>query len=390
MSISALETNYIHWLGSVKDEIRRSQIKAAVSVNSELIMLYWNLGRQITEMQKSTNWGDKFIEQLSHDLLQEFPTMKGLSVRNLQTCRKFYLFYNQNIFFTKQPVSQKPCCVQKEFAKQPVSEIQTPDNQHVLALNNEQAIGKQVVSQFDVNIFGIPWGHHILIMQRCKDIDTAIFYIRQTIQNNWSRSVLEYHIESKLIEHQGNSTNNFKLTLPAPQSDLANEILKSHYNFDFLNMSKRVRESELETALVNNITDFLLALGQGFAYMGRQFLLRVGQKDYRTDLLFYHTKLRCYIVIELKTKEFEPEFVGKLSFYTSAINKLVKNEQDNPTIGVLLCKSKDDFEVEIALQDINKPIGVSTYNYTTLPENMRPALEAFKQLQTELNKKAQK
>lgn len=202
--------------------------------------------------------------------------------------------------------------------------------------------------------------------------------------------MLEYHIESKLIEHQGNSTNNFKLTLPAPQSDLANEILKSHYNFDFLNMSKRVRESELETALVNNITDFLLALGQGFAYMGRQFLLRVGQKDYRTDLLFYHTKLRCYIVIELKTKEFEPEFVGKLSFYTSAINKLVKNEQDNPTIGVLLCKSKDDFEVEISLQDINKPIGVSTYSYTTLPEDIKPALEAFKQLQTELNKKAQK
>ena len=224
-------------------------------------------------------------------------------------------------------------------------------------------------------------------MQKCKDIETALFYASKTVENNWSRSVLEYHIENRLIDHIGKSQNNFQQTLPAAQSDLANALLKDHYVFDFLTLTEKAKEKEIEDNLVTHITDFLLSLGQGFAYMGRQFLLKVGNKEYRTDLLFYHTRLKAYIVIELKATEFEPEFVGKLSFYTSAVNNLVKDSNDNPTIGVLLCKSKDDFEVEIALQDINKPIGVSTYSYHTLPKEIKPALQALKQLQEELNKK---
>lgn len=308
-------------------------------------MLYYRLGKEIVEVQKTAIWGDGFLEQMSKDLLTEFPSSKGFSYRNLRTCRQFYLFYNQ--YFTNW---------------------------------------KQVVSNLDeLPIFNIPWGHNILIMQRCKDIETALFYVYKTIENNWSRTVLDYHIEHQLDKHQGKSINNFCFTLPAPQSDLAQEFLKDHYSFDFLSLTERAHEHDIETALVSHISSFLLELGQGFAYMGRQYRLQVGQKEYRIDLLFYHVHLKCYIVIELKATAFEPEFVGKLTFYTSAVDRLLKDENDHPTIGVLLCREKDDFEVEIALQDINKPIGVSTYSYNNLPHEIKPALEAFDKLRISLN-----
>jgi len=230
----------------------------------------------------------------------------------------------------------------------------------------------------------IPWGHQKTIIDKCKSVRQAIFYINKTIEYNWSRAVLEYQIETDLYSRQGKAVTNFNLTLPAPQSDLANELMKDPYNFDFLRLSEKVKETDLEKALVQHISHFLPELGIGFAYMGRQFLLKVGKKEYRTDLLFYQTRLKCYLVIELKTKEFEPEFIGKLNFYITAINEFIKDNLDKPTIGMLLCKNKDNYEVEFSLKDINNPIGVSTFHYTELADDIKAALPSTEELQTEL------
>jgi predicted nuclease of restriction endonuclease-like (RecB) superfamily len=230
----------------------------------------------------------------------------------------------------------------------------------------------------------IPWGHQKTIIDKCDSVKQALFYINKTIENNWSRAVLEYQIETNLYNRQGKAVTNFNLTLPQLQSDLANELMKDPYNFNFVCMSEKVRETDLEKALVQHISNFLPELGIGFAYMGRQFLLKVGKKDYRTDLLFYHTRLKCYVIIELKTKDFEPEFVGKLNFYITALNELVRDEHDRPTIGMLLCKNKDNYEVEFSLKDVNNPIGVSTFHYTELADDIKAALPSAEELQNEL------
>lgn len=230
----------------------------------------------------------------------------------------------------------------------------------------------------------IPWGHNVSIIEKVKDVDQALFYINKTIENSWSRAVLEYQIESKLYDRQGKAVTNFSHTLPAPQSDLANALMKDPYNFDFLRLSEKVRETDLEKSLVQHISHFLPELGIGFAYMGRQFALKVGAKDYRTDLLFYHTRLKCYVIIELKTTEFAPEFIGKLNFYITAVNELVKDAHDKPTIGMLLCKSKDSYEVEFSLKDVHNPIGVSTFHYTELADEIKAALPSAEELQNEL------
>jgi len=351
-------TEYRNWLRDLKTQIKTGQIKATLSVNSQMIMMYWDLGRQISEKQESSKWGSGFIEQLSKDLKEEFPDMTGFSLRNLQIIKQWYLFYSRNnLSITKQIVSQ----------------LQLPENQ-------QDTKAKQLVSQF----ISIPWGHHVKVLQSVKDVNEALFYINQTIENTWSRAVLEYQIETKLYERQGKAITNFKLTLPEPQSDLATAIMKDPYNFDFLQLSKKVKETDLEKALVQHISQFLPELGIGFAYMGRQFLLRVGDSDYRTDLLFYHTRLRCYVIIELKTKKFEPEFIGKLNFYITAVNELVKSDADKPTIGVLLCKNKDNYKVEFSLKSISNPIGVSSFGYTELPDDIKSVLPSAEELQDEL------
>jgi predicted nuclease of restriction endonuclease-like (RecB) superfamily len=223
-------------------------------------------------------------------------------------------------------------------------------------------------------------------MQKIKNMEAALFYIYKTIENNWSRAVLEYQIETKLYSRQGKAITNFAATLPEPQSDLANALLKDPYNFEFLQLSEKVKETDLEKALICHISQFLPELGTGFAYMGRQFLLKVGTKEYRTDLLFYHTKLKCYIIIELKTKEFEPEFIGKLNFYISAINELLRDNTDGQSIGILLVKNKDNYTVEFALRNVNNPIGVSAYHYKELAKNIRAALPSEEELNNELLK----
>lgn len=368
-----LNDDYKNWLKELKSKIQQSQIKAALAVNSQLIMLYWDLGKQIVEKQENAAWGSGFINQLSKDLKSEFPDMGGFSVDNLRFMQRLYLFYEKEILNTAQLVQH----------------LKIAETQKILSDNTDKIKSAQPVQQLSGKtilelLIGIPWGHHTTILRKIKNVKEAIFYISKTIENNWSRSVLEYQIETDLFHRQGKAITNFKNSLPAVQSDLANALLKDPYNFEFLTLSEQVKEKDLEQKLVQHISQFLLELGKGFAYMGRQFQLKVGSKEYRTDLLFYHTKLKCYIIIELKVKEFEPEYIGKLNFYITAINELVKEETDQATIGILLCKNKDNFEVEFALKDINKPIGVSEYRYKELPENIKETLNSLKELTKEL------
>lgn len=331
------DQQYISWLRDIKLNIQRSQIKASVSVNTELIKMYWYLGKEISEKQEKSVWGSGFIDQLSKDLKAEFSEMSGFSSKNLRYCKSFY-----------------------EFWQQAVANLQINENQ--------------------LDIFKIPWGHNIMILQKVKSEGEAHFYVEQTIENNWSRAVLEYQLETKLHERQGNIVSNFRNTLPEIQSDLAQQLFKDPYHFEFLSISKRSKEADLERQLIKNITEFLLELGKGFAYMGNQYKLYAGSKEYRTDLLFYHTKLRCYIIIELKIGDFKPEYAGKLNFYLNVIDDTVKSEDDNQTIGIILCKSKDNIEVEYSIKNIQKPIGVGQYIYTSeLPENLKSNIPSQKE-----------
>ena len=319
----------------LKEKFKTHQIKASIKVNSELLKFYWYMGQKIIKVQKEYKWGSKFLENLSKDLSKNFPDVKGFSKRNLEIIRKWVKFWD-----------------------------------------NEKT--KQLVSQ----LFQIPWGHNIVIIQKCKNIDEAIFYLQNTIKYGISRSVLIHQIEGNLYYRNQKAINNFDDTLPPITSDLAKEITKDPYIFDFLTLSEDYKEKELENSLIDNIKDFLLELGNGFAFVGKQYQLKVGKNDFRIDLLFYHIKLHCYVVIELKTIEFKPEFAGKLNFYISAIDGELKSKIDNPTIGILICKSKDDLVVEYALKDINKPIGVSKYQLTKdLPKELKhslPTIEDFK------------
>lgn len=340
---------YKQWLIDLKKRIRQSQLKAAVKVNSELIILYWSMGKDIVEKQEKAKWGNGFITQLSRDLKEEFPNMQGFSKRNLELIRQWYLFYNQETPIAKQPVSQ-------------LKDINV----------------QQLVSQ-------IPWGHNIKIVSKCEAIDEALFYINKTIELGWSRDMLDTHLKLGEYNRVGNSTTNFGLTLPTIQSDLAQQVLKDPYSFDFLTLSENYKERELEDALTENITRFLLELGSGFAYVGRQISLQVGDKEFFIDLLFYHLKLRCYVVIELKAVEFIPEFAGKLSFYLSAVNDILAHPTDNPTIGLMICKSKDSFVAEYALKGINQPIGVSEYELTKrFPKDFKGSLPTIEEIEAEL------
>ncbi len=348
--ITKSNADYKQWLIDLKKRIRQSQLKAVVKVNSELISLYWSMGEDIVEKQEKAKWGDGFITQLSKDLKEEFPNMQGFSVRNIKYIRQWYLFYNQKDKFGQQAVAQ---------------------------LDKEKV--QQLVAQ-------IPWGHNLKIVSKCKTIDEALFYINKTIEFGWSRDMLDTYI--KLGEHKrvGSSTTNFALTLPPIQSDLAQQTLKDPYNFDFLTLSENYKERELEDALTDNITRFLLELGAGFAYVGRQVPLTVGDKEFFIDLLFYHLKLRCYVVIELKAVDFIPEFAGKLSFYLSAVNDILAHSTDNPTIGLMICKSKNHFVAEYALKGINQPIGVSEYELTKhFPKDFKGSLPTIEEIEAELD-----
>ncbi|MCF6151664.1 MAG: DUF1016 domain-containing protein [Candidatus Kuenenia stuttgartiensis] len=345
--------DYKRFIQEIKQCIQSTQIKAAVAVNRELLRLYWDLAKRIVEKQKQTKWGDGLIGQMSRDLQAEFPQMKGFSKRNLELMRQWYCFWSGNDVIAKQLATQLD---------------QLPNEQNNTTL-----------------IFQIPWWHNIVIITKIKNVDEAIFYVQKTIQNNWSRAVLTHHIESNLYSREGKAITNFQTTLPAPHSDLARQTLKDPYNFDFLMLREKHDEKELEDALINHVTRFLLELGAGFSYIGRQFRLEVDGDEFFIDLLFYHVRLHCYVVIELKTAKFKPEFAGKLNFYISAVDGILKTEPDNPTIGILICKSKNDTVVEYALKDVHKPIGVSEYIITrSLPDEFKSSLPSIEEIEAEL------
>jgi predicted nuclease of restriction endonuclease-like (RecB) superfamily len=330
-------SEYRSFILEIKQRIQASQIKAAIAVNQELLLLYWDLAERIVTKQQQAAWGDGFLLQISKDLKTEFPEMKGFSKRNLEGMRQWHQFWVA-----------------------------------------ESAIALQLVAQ-------IPWGHNLTIVTKIKDIDEALFYVQKTIQNNWSRSVLTHQIEGRLYQREGKAITNFETRLPEPQSDLARETLKDPYNFDFLMLREKHDERELESALIENVTRFLLELGAGFSYLGRQYKLEVGGDEFFIDLLFYHVQLHCYFVIELKAVKFKPEFAGKLGFYISAVDGILKTEQDNPTIGLLICKSKNDVVVEYTLRDIHKPIGVSEYIITqNLPDELRSSLPSIEEIEAQL------
>ena len=311
-----------------------------------------------------STWGSGFFEKLSKELLKEFPDMKGFSKSNLYYIKQFYLFYSQG-----------------------------NTNFHQLGGNTKEAesqnytIAPQVEDIFDNHpIFQIPWRHHVELFTKCKSVREAMFYVERTIQNGWSRAMLMTFIDAKLHNTQGKSINNFDRLLPEIQSDLAKETLKDPYNFDFLTLSENFREKELEDALVTNITKFLLELGQGFAFIGRQYPIQIGSKSRFIDLLFYHLELRCYVVVELKANEFEPEHTGKLGYYISAVNNQLKKDMDNPTIGLLVCKTKDNIEARYSLESSSQPIGISEYTFSELlPEDFKSSLPSIEEIERELN-----
>ena len=380
--MAMITSEYKNWIGELKQRIRQSQIKAAVRVNTELLQLYWQLGSEIVEKQQNAKWGDGFLKQLSVDLMTEFTEMKGFSVRNLQLICRWYEFYNQGFINAKQLVSQ----MEKGNQQQVDSHFEF-ENGKQLVSQMENEIRVQVEPQLGNDFFSVPWGHHVLIMQRCKELDKALFYIHQTVENNWSRSVLDWQMDSHLFERQGKAVSNFTHTLPEPQSDLAQQITKDPYIIDIMGVRQAMKERELEAHLDKHISQYLLELGKGFTYYGHQVHLKVGDEDFYIDQLFYHVRLHCYVVVELKAVPFKPEHIGQLNFYVTAVNKLMRMDGDNPTIGLLICKDKNDVLAEYTLQGVNSPIGVSSMQiYEQLTADFKSSLPSTEEIEEELRK----
>ena len=354
----ASNSDFKRWVSQLKQDIRSAQIRAAIKVNTELLRLYWRMGADICEKQKSASWGDGWLKELSRELMAEFPDMKGLSHRNLQYIRQWYLFYNQENTIVQQAVAQ----LDDAKAQQPVAHISE-----------------------DV-FFSVPWGHHLYIISQCKDVSRAVFYLKKTVENGWSRAVLLNYLDTNLYERQGKAVNNFNRLLANPQSELAAQTLKDPYNFDFLTLDGEYRERELEQALTHNVTRFLLELGTGFAFVGGQVPLQVGEDTVYPDLLFYHLELRCYVVVELKVTKFKGEHLGQLGVYVSAVNHIKKKPTDNPTIGLLICKTKNNVMAQYALESTNQPIGISEYQLSKLmPENIQSQLPTIEDIEATLS-----
>lgn len=338
MSKLILDKNYTDWVADLSKRYRSSQIKAAVSVNEELLKFYWSLGRDIVERQAENKYGSRFFETLSQDLKEAIPESKGFSTRNLKYMKRFYQMYS--------------------------------------------AIQQQVVAE----LFAIPWGHHTLLIDKYfNSPDIALFYVRETIKHGWSRAVLDHQLDTGLHLRQGKAVSNFSTQLPQPTGELAQELTKDPYIFDFTNLTEPYKERELKDAFLAEITRFLLELGEGFAYVGKEYRLKVGETEQFTDLLFYNLKLRCYCVIEVKVTKFEPGHLGQLGMYVTAVNHLLKTDQDNPTIGLLVCKTKDNVLAQYSLEGYNLPLGISQYQLEKLlPENFKSTLPTIEEIESKL------
>jgi len=334
--IVPLPADYAAWLAELKTRIHTAQQRASLAVNRELVLLYWQIGRDILARQGREGWGAKVIERLAQDLRNAFPDMKGFSPRNLKYMRAFAEAW--------------------------------PDAEFV----------QEVLAQ-------LPWYHQLALLDKLPSPETRRWYAAKAIEHNWSRNILVMQIETRLLERSGQAVTNFPVSLPKPQSDLARESLKDPYRFDFLGLTEEAQEREIEHALVKHVTEFLLELGAGFAFVGRQVLLDVGGDEFFIDLLFYHLKLRCYVVIELKGGKFKPEHLGQLGFYLTAVDRQVKSEHDNPTIGLLLCKSKNKIVAEYALGDKSQPMGIAEYKLLdSLPAELQTSLPSIESIEQAL------
>ncbi len=353
-AISILDKEYKEWVKGLALKYRSSQIKAAVKVNAEMLRFYWELGRDIVEMKVEQRWGESVIMQLSKDLCRALPGVQGLSKSNIYYCKKFYQLYNGDGSIFQQAVGKM----------------------------EEGAIFQQLAG-----IFKIPWGHHCVIMDKCKgNLDKALFYVRQTLENGWSRSMLLNFIGTDLFERQGKALTNFKRTLPEVDSDLAQEMTKDPYNFAFTGITKPYNERLLKDALLDNITRFLTELGTGFAYVGKEYRLQVGEMENFIDLLFYNLNLSCYVVIEVKIGKFTFTDVGQLGGYVVACNHILRKEgRDNPTIGLLICKEKDRIQAQYALESSSQPIGISEYDLERFyPEKIEGTMPTIEELEESL------
>ena len=366
-----MDTEYSTWIQELKKRYQTAQIKAAVKVNSEQLLFNWQLGRDLVTLRAEEKWGKGVIEQVSLDLQAAFPEANGFSTRNLWNMKKWYSFYASTE--TQQLLPK---------LNQSLEGIQEKLQQVAAELPSEKL--QQVVAEFPFpSSFGyVPWGHHILIITKSKSIEEALFYVCQTIEKGWSRSALDDNIRADLYHVSGGALTNFSDHLPAPQGKLAQELLKEHYDLGFISLPEGYDEKDLEDAIEQRITRFLLELGEGWAFVGRQKEIVIAGKTRKIDLLFYHIYLRCYVVIELKVKPFDPEFAGKLNFYVNAVNEFICRESDNPTIGLLICKDMDHTEVQLAFQGITTPMGVATYDNVRVKEiqEQLPTPEQIKEI----------
>ncbi|MBR3565572.1 MAG: DUF1016 family protein [Paludibacteraceae bacterium] len=378
-TLTIIDKDYAEWLKNLKKRYRRCQIKAAVKVNQEVIRFYWELGHDIVEMHVEERWGESIIDKLAVDLKREIPGISGISRRNIYYCKQFYLLYYQQIEKMPQAVAQ-------------IDESQS----YPTHLNDELKFVPQAVAQLDVkqerisfllnSLFSVPWGHHRFIIDRCStNPDKALFFVHQTVANGWSRSMLLNFLDTDLYERQGKAISNFSRTLPDETSDLAQEITKDPYDFAFTGITGRYNERLLKDKLLNNITNFLIELGTGFAYVGKEYRLEIGETENFIDLLFYNLKLRCYVAVEVKTGKFESRDIGQLGTYMVAVDHMLCSKYDNKTIGLLICKSKDTIMARYALESSAQPIGISEYELEKFyPEKIEGTIPTIEEIETKL------
>jgi predicted nuclease of restriction endonuclease-like (RecB) superfamily len=364
-------TDFTALLADVKVRIQSAQTHAVLAVNSELVRLYWDVGRIIDERQRSEGWGAAVIPRLAKELNNELPELKGFSERNIKRMLAFYREYPHSI------------------VPQAAAQLGVSSSPHSVAKSVSPGKMPQVAARgSDELLCSIPWFHHVILMEKVKDISARRWYMEQTLAQGWSRNILAMQIDAKAHSRQGQALTNFEKLLPAPQSDLAQQTLKDPYIFDFLTLTEPFHERELETSLVRHLEKFLIELGQGFAFVGRQYRLDVGDEDFYIDLLFYHLHLRAFVVIDLKKGKFKPEYAGKLNFYCNVVNDRLKRPDDQPTIGLILCQEHGRLLAEYSFAGIDKPIGISTYQLTrALPRELRSALPTVEEIEEELSAK---
>ena len=359
-----MEQKFAEWVASLSKKFRQSQIKAAIRVNSELIAFYFELGKEISASSFKKKYGAKFFENLSRELKKELPDAKGFSIENLRAIEKFYTLY-------------------KKISQQLV--VKFTNGKQLPNISTDYDYEQLVKERLSM----IPWGHHFVIIHKCRgDVSKAWFFVNKTIENNWSRAVLLNFIDTDLYERSGKAITNFSNSLPQLNSDLANDLTKDPYSFNFLSLDDKYSEKELKDALIDNIQNFLVELGTGFAYMGREYRLQVGQTEQFLDLLFYNTSLHAYVVVEVKVTDFKPDYVGQLGTYVVAVDHILKTDRDEKTIGILICKGKDNVLTRYAVDSSSQPLGISSFELSkVLPENFKSSLPSIEDIEEELNKK---